>query len=318
MKIIEYNASADISYPPSVVALGFFDGCHLGHKKLIERGKRVAEELSLPFSVFTFASEGETTKSGGRITTTEENLSLLRSLEVDNVYITRFESIRNVDAEEFISTTLLQHLGCTAAVVGSDFRFGKGGAGGTKLLADALAKENRRLVVVDDLMLFGKKVSSSVIKELLLANDLVTANAMLGHTYFCDGIVERGDGRGKKLGFPTANVSFPEKKARLGGGVYRTAIEVDGKLYSAVTNLGVCPTFEKRASHIESFIIDFMGDIYGKKVRIFFLDFIRDEIQYNDKNSLILQINVDKNYTIRENGELKWQEIGQSLQSQDE
>ena len=147
-------------------------------------------------------------------------------------------------------------------------------------------------------------------EELLSAGEVEAAREFLGMPYFIRSKVVRGNGVGHTLGFPTVNTDFENGKTLLKMGVYRTATEVDGKLYNSITNVGLCPTFKSRTLHAETFILDFSGDLYGKNIRIFFLGYLREEKQFDSPKELILQINVDKNRAIKENGELSWQEIG--------
>ena len=141
-----------------------------------------------------------------------------------------------------------------------------------------------------------------------MAADVKAAREFLGMPYRIRAFVEHGNGVGKSLGFPTLNTPARHLK----NGVYRTATEIDGRLYPSLTNVGVCPTFEARTVHAETYIIDFSGDLYGKSVRIFFLDYLREEKAFSNEKELILQINVDKNRVISENGDMTWQEIGLS------
>jgi len=196
------------------------------------------------------------------------------------------------------------------AVYGFDFRFGKRARGDAKLLSDTLDRMNIPYTTAEEQKIDGEKISTSRIKSALREGDTERANALLCTPYFMTSTVKRGDGRGKSLGFPTVNTDFEDGQFVIKHGVYRTAIEVDGKLYSAITNVGTCPTFEERRTHAESYIFDFDGDLYGKKIQVFFLGYLREEKRFESEKELIMQINVDKNRAIKENGDLKWQATG--------
>ena len=157
-------------------------------------------------------------------------------------------------------------------------------------------------------------MSSSAIREMLSQKRLDEAAALLGKPFFADGKVSHGLGLGKKLGFPTVNLEFTAEKFTLPSGVYFTAVKIKDSLYASITNLGVCPTFDEREIHAETFIFDFDEDIYDKEIRLYFIEFIRDEIRFSSKNDLIMQINIDINKALELAKEKKWQEIGQNLQ----
>ena len=310
MKIYEYSLGKEIPIKGSAVALGFFDGVHAAHRRLLKTARDIAKSLSLTFAVFTFSSGAEF--KGKSIYSTEEKLSLLEKEGVEAVIVADFSKIANVDASDFIHTTLLSDLHCRAAIAGFDFRFGKGAVGNTDLLCTELSKMGAICRIEEEHRINGEKISTTKIKELLSQGRVDVAREFLGYPYFITASVSHGNGQGAGLGFPTANMDIEADRATLKKGVYRTCAEIDGKLFSALTNVGTCPTFEERRLHAETYILEYNGNLYDKKIRIFFLGFLREEIKFESKNELILQIKVDINRTITENGELKWQEIGQN------
>ena len=310
MKIYEYTPGKSIDAGDTVIALGLFDGVHKAHRELLSLAKREAEKNSLKFAVFTFESVKSKSKRSQSIYSIEQKLDILRSIGADAVIVADFDDICNVSAKDFIELCLIGDMNCQIAAVGYDFRFGKGAMGDAYLLSSLLSKHNRKAVIEEKQTWRDEKISSTRIKDLLSNGNIEEANLLLSMPYFLSTTVSHGDGRGKALGFPTVNTYFPEGTLVPRYGVYRTAVDIDGRLYSAVTNVGTCPTFGERAAHAESFIIDFDGDLYGKSIRIFFLGFLREEIKFLNENELIMQINIDKNRTIKENGELTWQAIG--------
>ena len=308
MKIYKYTHGETIP-EKTVIALGFFDGVHEGHRRLLAAAKRAAEEKELTFAVFTFRTvcgvKGKTV-----IYSDEEKLTLFRELGVEAVILADFADISGISADSFIKDCLFHDMGCRVAVCGYDFRFGKGRVGDAKLLSDTLLSLGAECIIEDEHKLYGEKISTTKIKELLAAGDVGEARLFLGYPYFMLASVEHGRGVGQKLGFPTVNTTLSPERAPLRRGVYRTAVSISGKLYTGVTNVGTCPTFEERAVHAETYIVGYSGDLYGEKIRIFFLGFLRDEKKFSTPEELIMQINVDKNKAIKENGELTWQEIG--------
>ena len=310
MKIYEYSFGQEIPIENSAVALGFFDGVHAAHRRLLKTAREISEKQRLTFTVFTFSSDGGF--KGKSIYSTEEKLDLLEKEGVEAAVVADFSKISSVEADDFIHSTLLRDLHCRAAIAGFDFRFGKGAVGNTELLKSELIKAGAICEIEAEHKINGEKISTTKIKELLSKGMVEEAREFLGYPYFITASVSHGNGKGTGLGFPTANMDIETNRAALKRGVYRTCAEIDGRFYSALTNVGTCPTFEARILHAETYILDYEGNLYDKKIRIFFLGFLRDEIKFESQKELILQIKVDINRTIKENGELKWQEIGQS------
>ena len=310
MKI--YNYSPGMHTPRgAVIALGLFDGLHIGHRLLIETARRTAEEKGLTPTVFTFRTE-TLNKGGGALYSTEEKLDLLSDMGVEAVILADFEALMQVSAEDFVKDLLVRDMGCEVAVAGFDFRFGKGAAGNADLLISLMRESGGDAIIEEEHTLFGEKISTTRIKSLLSLGRVDQARECLGAPYFVTASVEHGRGVGKGLGFPTLNLSG-NAASQLGRGVYRCAAMISGELYTAVTNVGTCPTFEERESHAEVHVIGFDGDLYGKTVRVFFLGYLREEMKFDTPESLIMQINVDINRAITENGDKLWQEIGLKL-----
>jgi riboflavin kinase/FMN adenylyltransferase len=180
----------------------------------------------------------------------------------------------------------------------------------SKRLTELMSAHGLDSVIMAEEVYRGRTLSTTEIKSALKEGRTDEAAEMLGYPYFRDSSVERGEGMGRKLGFPTVNSSLSSETEVLRSGVYRSAVMIDGRIYNAVTNVGTCPTFAERERHCETFIIDYSGNLYGKKIRTFFLGYLREEKRFEDKNDLILQINVDKNRAIKENGDIKWLEAG--------
>lgn len=288
-----------------VVALGFFDGVHLGHRAILSAARSRADKLNIPCSVFTFRSESESAKqSTARLYSTEAKLELIESCGIDEVIVADFDEVRGISAEDFVTELLCGELGCVAAIAGRDFRFGHRAAGDITLLGELMTKAGGECIVADDVIMHKRKISTTEIKKLMKDGDVAEANEMLGAPYFLEATVEHGRGVGRTLGYPTVNCPLKDKQGLLKHGVYLSKIVTRGGSYPALTNVGVCPTFDARPEHAESFILDFDGDIYGERVRIILISYLRPEIKFDTPDKLIEQINNDikKAKEVFENG----------------
>ncbi len=277
-----------------VVALGFFDGVHLGHRKIISTAIARAKELGVPSAVFTFRSESPSAKqSAARLYSTAAKLELIEGCGVDEVILADFEDVRGISAEDFASKLLIGDLGCVSAIAGRDYRFGHRAAGDVALLRSLIEPTGGECVIADDVVEGDDKVSTTAIKSRMASGDIEGANEMLGAPYFLEATVEHGRGVGRTLGFPTVNCTLKEQQGLLKHGVYTSKIVTRGGTYPALTNVGICPTFDARPEHAESFILDFDGDIYGECVRIVMISYLRPEIKFDSPDKLREQIASD-------------------------
>ena len=177
------------------------------------------------------------------------------------------------------------------------------------MLVELMCVYGKRAIILSEQKINGKPLSATIIRGLIFDGHLDEATKMLGIPYSITGTVEKGLGLGKAYGFPTVNLPLRDTSP-LAVGVYRTAVLVDGKLYTGITNVGKCPTIAEREVHAETLIADFDGDLYGKEIRIFFLGFLRPEKKFNSIDELRDQIYFDRDISIKENGDLKWLETG--------
>ena len=293
-----------------VVAIGFFDGVHIAHRELIYEAERMARELGVPYGILTFASSGDIKSTAGRIYNDEEKVEIFDSLGVDFTILCDFASVRGLSADEFINDVLIGELGCLGAVVGYNFRFGRGAVGTAEYLKASLISKGRGCAICEEVLAGDVSVSSSYIRELIMAGRITEANRLLGSPYFISGNVVHGDGRGRRLGYPTLNNDIGASRCIPRMGVYRSAVMCGGKLYPAITNIGTCPTFGKRACHAESYIIGESVNLYGEKTKLYLLEYMREERRFESAQELLAQIDADKNAAIIKNGEEKWQEYG--------
>ena len=312
MDIRHYKYPEKLNIKNTAVALGYFDGVHVGHRELIALLVREARAKGLLSYVFTFAdSLSKTKKTQSIIYNTEEKVRIFESLGVDGVIVADFDSISGLSAESFVGEVLIDSLGAEIAISGYNFRFGKGAGGDALRLVELMEEYGKSAIILSEQKIGGKPLSATLIRELLSDNRLDEAARMLGEPYSFTGRVEKGLGLGKVYGFPTVNLPLREDFP-LGVGVYRTAVRVDGRLYTGITNVGSCPTVQEREVHAETLIADFDGDLYGKSITIFFLGYLREEKRFDSIEKLRDQIYLDKERSIKENGDLKWLEIGQS------
>lgn len=294
MQIIEYRGIGSAACEDKLCcALGFFDGVHAGHRHLLSECVKEARKRGLKPAAFTFRAEDTVlNKSSQRLYTTAEKAEIFKELGIEVLIIADFESVRELCPENFVRDVLIGELGCRIAMSGEGFRFGKNAIGDTHLLKMLMEKSGCTGIVVPDLKIDGATVSSTKIKEALSKGDVKQANTLLGAPYFIKGRVKHGRGVGHIYGFPTLNTDLPENTV-LKGGVYRSEIEIDGKRYVALTNIGTCPTFNLSEIHAETMVLNFEGDLYGEEVKISLTDFIRGERKFDTPEDLKAQIERD-------------------------
>jgi riboflavin kinase/FMN adenylyltransferase len=268
------------------VAVGTFDGVHLGHREVIRNSDSVLTFDPHPVSV---VAPQHTPKL---LTTLERKAELIASLGVQELIVIPFDAdFARRSAAEFIDDVLVGALGATQVAVGENFRFGHKAQGDPRLLAG----DTRFTTVVHPLLeVDGEIVSSSHIRGLVLAGDLKEANRLLGAPFELSGEVTRGDARGRELGFPTANIVPDEALACPGHGVY--ACLADGR--PAAVSIGVRPTFKTgRGELIEAYLLDFDGDLYGRRLTHEFLERLRGERRFDSAESLVEQMHRDVEHT---------------------
>lgn len=301
MHIFEYKYGNSLPIDNTAIALGYFDGVHLAHRELISMCVKEAGARGLVPCVFTFSAEDASIKaSAARIYPTSVRLSILEELGIEVAVVADFSSIAGLSPAEFVQSVLIGACGMRLAASGYNFRFGKGASGGARELSELCSAGGAECLLLEERTLGGEPISSTRIRAALLEGDVRLATELLGAPYRIDGRVEHGRGVGHKLGFPTVNTKIPEGAIKMKNGVYKTVVRVDGKTLPAITNVGVCPTFDIREVHAETYINDFSGDLYGKDVEVLFLDFIREERRFDSAEELIMQINIDKSIAFGE------------------
>ena len=310
MDIKSYRYPEKLNIGKCAVALGYFDGVHIGHRELISLLVREAKAEGLKSYILTFEDNlAKTKKTQSIIYNTEEKLRIFKSLGVDGVIVADFTSIAGLSPESFVHDVLIDSLGVELAISGYNFRFGKFAAADSSKLIELMENKGKRALVLSERRIDGHSLSATVIRELIRDKRLDEATKMLGAPYFIEGTVERGLGLGTGFGFPTVNIPIRETSP-LAPGVYRTAVKIGDKLYTGVTNVGSCPTVKEREIHTETLIADFDGNLYGQNIRIYFLGYLREEKLFDSVDELREQIYFDKNRSIEENGDLTWLATG--------
>ena len=280
----------------SVLCLGNFDGVHLAHRELLNSAKKLRSLLSADTAcgVFCFSSSPADYLSAtppAQLCTFEQKLELFRECGMDYAFVVDFPSVRNLSPDEFIQSVLKNECNCVGAICGFNFRFGKNGEGTPRLLKESM---NAPVEIQDAVLHAGEPISSTRIRGLLLDGNVKEAANLLGRPYSFTAPVLHGKQLGHKLGAPTINQRIPDKMLIPAYGVYVTECEVAGKVFRAVTNVGVRPTVEKNAAaNCESYLLDFDGDLYEKSVKISFLARIRPEKQFSSQEELQAQIHRD-------------------------
>lgn len=281
----------------TVYALGFFDGVHLGHQALLRQCRALADQQACAAGVMTFQTHPSKLLLGAeppRINTSPDRRDLLFSYGIDIVEERPFDqATMQTPWEEF----MVKFLRPAGFVCGSDFRFGNRGEGTAEKLADWCKERDIPCVIVPQQTIDGIRVSSTHIRGLLEKGDIKEANRFLGHPHRLSGKVIAGKGLGHTLGIPTANMALSEGLAELPHGVYACTAEVDGVTCKAVTNIGTQPTVNGNELTVEPWILDFEGDLYGKKLTLHFYDYLRPEQKFSSVEELKAQIRTDAKNT---------------------
>jgi riboflavin kinase / FMN adenylyltransferase len=281
-----------------VLALGNFDGLHRGHGKIIDRVRRRAGERGGTPAAMTFDPHPSRVlrpdKAPALIMTTEQRLEALGRAGMQGVAVVRFTRDMSLwDPEMFVRTVLVEWLHVVEVWVGANFLFGHDRAGTFTVLRALGARYGFRAEKIDAVRYKDFVVSSTRIRRLLAEGRVDEAGALLGHHYFIDGTVVRGAARGREIGFPTANLDTPNELLPPAG-VYATTAAVSGIEHPSVTNIGTRPTFGAADRvHVETHLLDASRDLYGARVRLSFVQRLRDERKFADVDALRAQIEAD-------------------------
>ncbi len=277
-----------------IYALGFFDGVHLGHQALLTACRALAAATGHTAGVVTFLSHPDTLVQGiapSLINTRADRKRLLcRQFHMDTLVELPFDrALMALPWQAFLALLEERH-GAAGFVCGQDFRFGRHGEGTALRLADYCRERELPCTVVPEQALQGITVSSSHIRTLLEQGDVETANAFLGHPHILSGTVTAGKQLGRTIGIPTANLAFPRELAALPHGVYACRAITDTGVFPCVTNIGTRPTVSGQGVTVESWLMEYEGDLYGKPLTLEFYKFLRPEKKFPSLEALRREI----------------------------
>ncbi len=294
-----YRSLKDVYVKGAWLTIGSFDGIHLGHQEIVRKLTRAAHAAGSPAVVLTFYPHPAVVLGKRRrafyLTTPEEQAALLAALSIDMLITHPFnQDVASLSARQFLDN-LMVHLGLSQLWVGHDFAMGHNREGNVPALKRLGEQHGFQVQVVSPVVAGGEVVSSSRIRSLLASGDLAEANELLGRSYRLDGTVVPGEGRGRTLGIPTANLAISEERALLQAGVYVCRAFVRGGWHGAVTNIGIRPTFDTgdETLTVETHLLDYDEDLYGQRLSLEFIERLRGEQRFPNPQALVQQIHTD-------------------------
>lgn len=302
-KLVDFSSK----YSNIVIALGMFDGLHIGHQAIIRAAVAKAQEINGTALVFSFENHPRSVialdGAPNRIGSDAVRCRILKNLGVDALVEIPFTSVfAETTADDFIKL-LQRYFMPQYIVVGENYTFGRGGRGTPTLLQEKSNAYGFELIVYPSVLRDGAPVSSTRIRTLIAYGDLERVREYLGYPFTIIGTIIHGQARGRSLGFPTANISLREEYERLPNGVYAVTVLYQRQLYRAVANIGNNPTFDGCNRRLEVHIMDFSGDLYGAEIMVTFYKKIRNEQRFSSVEDLIQQIREDKENAVHVLGE---------------
>lgn len=296
MKVIKNLSGSFRPNRPTAIALGTFDGVHLGHQQVIQTMLNTAKAMDYDGSVFTFSNlpkqfnQLSAQKSPAyfedRILSIDDKIELFETLGIENLWIVPFnEGIQQMPREQFLDF-LCKELKMEHLTVGYNFKFGAGGAGDVAWLMSVHKEYGFTCHVVGAISDDTGAVSSTRIRQHLRDGDILSANALLGRHHWVSGVVHPGKQLGRTIGFPTANLKISPNMTLIKSGVYVTETQVGDELFLSVTNVGYNPTFEQEEFNLETYILDFDRTLYHQRIKVYFRARIRDELKFSGVEEL--------------------------------
>ncbi len=281
----------------AVVAIGNFDGVHRGHRAVIGQALARARDLGSPAAALTLEPHPRSYFRPNdplfRLSDERQKLRLLAGTGLDGAIVLTFNAaLANLQAAEFIARILVGRLAISGAVTGFDFHFGKDRGGSPAFLAAQGARHGFSVDIVPALEDEGRPVSSGTIRAALAGGQVVEAAELLGYPWFVSGEVIHGEKRGRGLGFPTANLRL-DPACALKHGIYAVRVGIDGRRYGGVASFGRRPMFDDGAPLLEVFLFDFSGDLYGRRIDVAFIAWLRPEMRFDSVDALIVQMGRD-------------------------
>lgn len=284
----------------AVLTIGTFDGVHLGHQKLLERVNRQAKELDGESVLMTFHPHPRTVINSGRkialLSTMDEKIDLLRKYGLQNLVIIPFtRSFSQLSPEDYVSKFLVEQFNPSLVVIGYDHKFGKNRVGNFAFLKEQSERYQFEVEEISKQEVEALSISSTDIRQALSKGEVKKANLLLGHSYFLRGVVVKGKQLGKQIGYPTCNVLVSEEQKLIPtNGVYAIRVILGDEKFNAMLNIGNRPTVNGEEVTIEAHIFDFDRDVYGEKLELQFVEFLRSERKFDGLKELSAQLALDK------------------------
>jgi len=283
---------------PIACGLGNFDGVHLGHQKLIKELLKQSKIRGLESAILTFEPHPtkilQPEKTDPLIMTLKQKENVIKSFGIDNLIFAPFtRDFSKINYKDFIKDILIKKCRIKTIVVGFNYRFGNMGEGNAAILKEVCGKEGIDTIIIPPVTYEGKVVSSSLIRSLIMDGNVKKAGEFMDRPFSIEGTVVYGDARGRRLGFPTANVSYSPDIVLPAHGVYATLVIWQSRTLKGVTNIGTKPTFNKNQTTLEVHIFNFNEQIYGETLEVVFVEKIRSEIRFETPSELINQVKKD-------------------------
>ena len=284
-------------FQESIVTVGVFDGIHIGHQAVIQQVLTQAKKFKLASFVLTFDPPPLAFLAPERcppaLTTLPKKIEILEQLGVDAVVFARFDAhLQQMSPYTFVQQILLRRLHARQVIIGYDWQFGKGRSGNAGALKQLGNQYRFDVIIVGPVQLHGAPVHSTRVREAIAKSNLNLVSELLGRRYSIVGEIVQGEGRGRKIGFPTANIDAGNQMLPPSG-VYAIQVKLEGRVFDGVMNMGTRPTFEGEKFQIETYLFDFQKMVYKKKIEIFFIEKIRDERKFPNPEMLVVQIKQD-------------------------
>ena len=294
---IEQELASIAPQGETLLTIGVFDGVHAGHRYLLAKLQQRAAEKNLLSGVVTFNPHPQSVLHPHNqlpsLSNLEDRVRAFRELGVKIVAVLTFTpKVAQLSAREFISL-IKKQLRMRGIMVGPDFTLGRGGEGNIDLLCSLGREMDFSVEVISAYTINGEVVSSTLIRRALVQGDMRKAERLMGRYFYLGGTVITSDKRGRVLGFPTANLDIKPQQALPGNGIYATIAQVDGKQFPSATNIGIRPTFGEGEKTVETHLLNYKGDLYGKDIRLEFVQKLRDEQRFPSSEELKVQIEKD-------------------------
>ena len=297
MNVLKFETKYD---KPIVLALGFFDCLHIGHKSLLDEAKLIAKEKGYESAILTFDNDINITfgTKERQIYTIKERIEAAQNYGMDNMIVATMDPLFASLPGNIFLDRLARTFNIKTIIVGKDYRCGRNAEFGVDEMKKVLQEKHISFKVMPFVTKNGSKVASTKIKTFIKKGEMELVNNLLTENYFIVGKVDHDEGRGKFLGFPTANIPFEEDRLKLSEGVYLTSVIINKNRYYSITNVGKKPTFGNNNYTIETNLLNFSGDLYGKDIKLIFYKKIRNIIKFKNVPDLQKQIEKDRQEAI--------------------